>query len=318
MAIALIIGRDEDETQRSQWFIAALKQSLLNIHPNLDIRIYPTLGNLDEIDFALVTWYPHGVFRKLPKLKCIISLLAGVNYIMEDMDFPRHIPVIRLTDPYMATDISQYVAACVLNYVRRLPHWQAKQREKIWFKYPPFSLADKVVGIMGLGFLGGKTAETLKALDLSVIGWSNSPKNLEGIPAYVGKTEFKNFLANTNILVCLLPLTAQTQDILNKTTFNHLRRGAYLINLGRGEHLVEEDLISALDAGQLSGATLDVFRTEPLPADHPFWNHPRIFITPHIASVTNPATAAIQAWQTIQQVERGESLTGTLDFAKGY
>ncbi|MFI4955220.1 MAG: 2-hydroxyacid dehydrogenase, partial [Gammaproteobacteria bacterium] len=266
----------------------------------------------------LVTLYPSGVLQQFPKLKAVFSLLAGVNHFVSDQNFPHPIPVVRLMDPHMASDISQYVAACVLNYVKRLDHWKAKQQQNAWFRHPPFSFADRTIGLMGLGFLGRKSAETLQALDLNVIGWSQSRKNLTGITSYAGQSEFNDFLAHTDILICMLPLTEQTQNILNKNTFAHLRPGAYLINLGRGEHLVEEDVIPALDSGQLSGATLDVFREEPLPVAHPFWAHPHIFITPHIASVTNPATAALQVLQTIQQLQQGQTLSNTLDFAKGY
>ena len=182
----------------------------------------------------------------------------------------------------------------------------------------PFNFLDKTVGIMGLGFLGTHTAKTLHSLGVKVIGWSQSPKQLSEIRYFAGAGEFKDFLAQTDILVCMLPLTPNTQNILNLNNFNCLPKGAYLINIGRGEHLVENDLLAALDSGQLTGACLDVFRQEPLPPEHPFWLHPRIRVTPHIASVTNPATALPQILENYRRMRAGEPLLNCVDVQKGY
>jgi glyoxylate/hydroxypyruvate reductase A len=171
---------------------------------------------------------------------------------------------------------------------------------------------------MGLGYLGKKTAKTLHALGLKVNGWSTSAKNIENINCYVGKTEFAAFLQQTDILICMLPLTPATHNILNHHTFSALRKNAYLIHVGRGHHLVEQDLLTALKQGQLCGAVLDVFASEPLPTNHPFWQHPQIRITPHIASVTNPTTAAIQVVENIHRVLGGGEPNNKVDLVKGY
>jgi glyoxylate/hydroxypyruvate reductase A len=171
---------------------------------------------------------------------------------------------------------------------------------------------------MGLGHLGGKTATMLQQLGLQVNGWSQSPKHFQGIRHFQGEAQFTDFLSNTDILICMLPLTPQTTHILNRHTFQHLRHGAYLINVGRGQHLVEQDLLDALASGQLSGACLDVFQHEPLPPDHPFWTHQQIKVTPHIASVTNPETAVTQLYDNYLRAISGQPMHNLVDVAKGY
>lgn len=318
MAIAILVGRDDTEKQSFNWFIQEWKRVLLNLNPNLDIRIWPDVGSPDEIDTVLVWRHPYGVLKQLPKLKLIASLAAGVDHVMTDPDLPIGISIVRLTDPYMANDIVQYVLAYLLNHIKRIDHWASYQQEKLWSRKPPFNYSDKTIGIMGLGFLGAKAAHALANIGLNVTGWSYSPKILAHIKTYAGKSEFSEFLNQTDILICMLPLTNETQDILNKTTFEQLPQGAYIMNIGRGEHLVEPDLLQALASGQLSGACLDVFRQEPLPADHPFWSHPNIRVTPHIASVTNPKTAAPQVLDNYERMQKGQPLINEIDSVKGY
>lgn len=318
MAIAILVGRDATETKNYDWFIRDWQRALLALDPNLDIQVWPDIQHSDEINFALVWQHPLGALKQFPNLKVIASLAAGVDHVLIDTDLSHHIPIVRVLDPYMANDIVQYVTACVLHYVKRMDHWKMKQQQKLWWKQPPFTLSDKTIGIMGLGFLGKKAAHTLHQLGLNVIGWSNSAKTLTDIKHFVGKAEFNHFLSRTNILVCMLPLTNETKNILNQDTFAHLPANTYLINVGRGEHLVEEDLLIALNAGQLSGASLDVFRQEPLPSDHAFWLHPNIRITPHIASVTNPSTAAPQILENYQRSLSGQALLNRIDLSKGY
>ena len=318
MPIAILVGRNEDEKNQFHWFIADWKKSLLALQPDLDIRIWPDIGNPDEVDYAMV-WHPaHGVLRKLTRLKVIASLGAGVDHVFLDKELPAHIPIVRVIDPYMKNDIVQYVVSCVLHHVKRMDHWQELQRQKKWSKQPPFNLADKTVGVMGVGILGGKAVEVMHEMGLHVIGWSNSPKKIAGITHYHGKNQLPDFLAQTDILACMLPLTDATRNILNRDTFSLMPEGAYIINVGRGEHLVEADLLAALASGQLSGAALDVFRQEPLPPDHPFWLHDNIRITPHIASVTNPATAAPQVLENYRRMQEGRSLINEVDLTKGY
>ncbi len=318
MIIALLVGRDEQETKQFDWFIQDFKQHLLALAPKLDLRIWPHVGNVEEIEFALVWRHPLGALKKFPHLKCIASLGAGVDHLVVDPTLSKKVPIIRVMDPYMANDIVQYVLAHVLNHIKRTEHWAENQKKQAWIKKPPFSFAEKTIGIMGLGFLGKKAALALQNIGLNVIGWSGSPKNLPDIKDFVGEAQFSDFLSQTDILVCMVPLTPHTQNILNKKTFATLKKGAFLINVGRGEHLVEDDLLNALDSGQLCGACLDVFRQEPLPPEHPFWIHPHIRVTPHIASVTNPATVAAQLLENYRRLISGEKLLNRVDLTRGY
>lgn len=318
MAIALLVGRDEKESKQFDWFIRDFQHHLLSVKPELDLRLWPHLGNKEDIQFALVWRHPLGLLAELPNLKCIASLGAGVDHLVVDPKLSPNVPIIRVMDPYMANDIVQYVLTYVLMHIKRADHWMENQKKQQWSKQPPFSFSEKTIGIMGLGFLGKKTAVALHHIGLNVIGWSNSAKHLPGIRDFVGKSQFTEFLSQTDILVCMVPLTRETKHILNKQTFGNLKKGAFLINLGRGDHLVEEDLLNALNEGQLCGACLDVFSEEPLPKTHPFWTHPLIRVTPHIASVTNPATVASQLLDNYQRLLAGENLLNRVDLEKGY
>lgn len=316
--ITLIVGRDENEQKSYEWFIAAWRSVLLKLVPDLIIEVYPTIKNAAEVEFACVWKHPIGCLNKFPNLKCIASLAAGVDHILSDTSLPKDVPIVRVMDPYMADDIVQYVTAYVLNYIKRVDHWAEKQQQQIWFKQPPFSFADKQIGIMGLGFLGSKAAHILQALGLSVLGWSNSTKSLPGVRCYHGQEQFATFLSQAHVLVCMLPLTPFTKNILNANTFLQLPFGAYVINVGRGEHLVENDLLDALQSGHVAQACLDVFIEEPLPPSHPFWTNKHIRVTPHIASVTNAETAAPQIVDNFNRMQSGLPFINVIDRDKGY
>ena len=318
MAIALIVGRDVQDRNRFPDLLGCIPKLIETLQPGLDVRVYPDLGNYQDIDFAMVWRHPFGIFAQLPNLRCIASLGAGVDHLFADPHLPKTIPIVRIVDPAMSTEITQYVVTAVLYWLKRFDHWEKCQHQKFWARAAPFNFLDKTVGIMGLGFLGTHTANTLSALGVKVIGWSQSPKQLSKIQHFSGAAEFKDFLKQTGILVCMLPLTPHTQNILNLDNFNCLPKGAYLINIGRGEHLVENDLLTALDSGQLAGAYLDVFRQEPLPPEHPFWLHQRIRVTPHIAAVTNPATALPQILENYRRLQAGEPLLNCVHTQKGY
>ncbi len=293
-------------------------RQLRKINPEMDIRIWPEMGHVEDIDLVLAWRHPLGVTKQFPNLKCIASLAAGVDHLLIDPALPKDIPIVRVMDPYMANDIVQYVLTYVLHHVKRVDHWDDCQDKKIWGRKPPFNFSDKTIGLMGMGFLGKKTATALQTIGLRVIGWSQSPKKLNEIKHFCGDTEFSDFLSQTDILVCLLPLTPKTENILNHDTFSQLKPNACLINLGRGAHLIEKDLITHLDSGKLHYAYLDVFREEPLPATHPFWTHPKIRVTPHIASVTHPKTAVPQLIEVYSKLLAGENIENLVDLVKGY
>ena len=264
-------------------------------------------------------WRPEpGFLASLPNLKLILSLGAGVDHLLGDPQLPRHVPIVRLVDPHMTDAMSEYVVLQVLRLHRRDLDYRAQQETGVWRELDQQNAAERRVGILGLGELGQDAAKKLKALGFDVAGWSRSEKDLAGIASYAGAAGLAPLLGRSEILVCLLPLTTETEGILNASTLALLPRGAALVNAARGAHLVEEDLLAALASGQVSAAVLDVFREEPLPADHPFWHHPRVIVTPHVAAFTNPTTAAPIILDNIRRFEDGRPLLNRVDPARGY
>jgi glyoxylate/hydroxypyruvate reductase A len=291
---------------------------LATLLPEHEIRYWPEIGDKAAIEYALV-WHPEpGLLATLPNLKMIFGLGAGIDHLLRDPELPRHVPIVRLVDPYMTDAMSEFVALSVLRLHRQDLDYLAQQRAVRWEEREQKNAAERPVGILGFGTLGQDAGRKLKALGFDVAGWSRSDKAVAGFATFAGAAGLNAFLGRSEILVCLLPLTAETTGILNTSTFARLPRGAAIVNAGRGGHLVEKDLIPALDSGQLSGAVLDVFREEPLPQDHPFWRHPRILVTPHIAAETHPPTAAPIIRDAIRQCEAGLPIANRVDLARGY
>jgi glyoxylate/hydroxypyruvate reductase len=294
-------------------FALRWKAELERYIPDLDFRIYPEIGDPADIAAAIV-WKPqHGLLATLPNLRLIVSLGAGVDHILEDPSLPRHVPIMRLVDPHMVAAMSEYVLAQVLRLHRQDLTYLAQQRDIVWEEQRQPNAGERRVGLLGLGQFGADAAIKLRGLGFDVAGWSRRPKAIDGIAGFHGEAGFAPFLARSEIAICLLPLTAETANILNKGTFALMPRGAMIVNVGRGGHLAEDDLIPALDSGQLGGAVLDVFRTEPLPADHPFWRHPRIVVTPHVAATTNPPTAAPLVADNLKRLRAGQPLRDLID-----
>lgn len=286
----------------------------------LDVRIWPDTGNPSDIEHALAWKPPAGVLATYPNLKVVFSLGAGVDHLLIDPDFPNTAAISRVVDPYLTAGIVEYVVLHVLRYHKNQPALNDQQHAKVWDdRAHELKQADeRRVGILGLGELGQSAAKALVALNFDVAGWSRSPKNIPGVTCFHGMDGLAKLLPRTDILVCLLPLTPETEGLLCADLFAQLADGARLINAARGGHLVEEDLIPALDSERLVHATLDVFRTEPLPKGHPFWNHPKITVTPHNASITDPRSVARQIVEGISAVERGDPLPNAVDTALGY
>jgi glyoxylate/hydroxypyruvate reductase len=297
---------------------ARWKPQLTRLMPELEVRIWPEMGDRAEIHYALV-WRPEpGLLASLPNLKLILSLGAGVDHILCDPHLPRGVPIVRLVDPYLIDAMSEYVVLQVLRLHRQDLDYRAQQEAAIWGELEQKNAGERPIGILGFGAIGQDAGRRLKGLGFDVALWGRREKTVEGLVGYAGESGLPALLGRSEILVCLLPLTAATQGILNASTFALLPQGAGLINAGRGGHLVEEDLIPALDAGRLSAAALDVFREEPLPPAHPFWRHPRILVTPHIAGATNPGTAAPIVLDNIRRFEEGRALLNQVDPAQGY
>jgi glyoxylate/hydroxypyruvate reductase A len=297
---------------------ARWRARLVQLSSEIEVRIWPEIGDPAEIEYALVWRPPPGLLASLPNLKLILSLGAGIDHLLGDPLVPRAVPIVRLVDPYLIAAMSEYVVLQVLRLHRQDLDYQAQQQSRVWRELPQKNASERPVGILGFGAIGRETAQKLAGLGFPVSGWTRQPQQIVGFPTFAGTAGLPRLLAGSEILVCLLPLTGETEGILNARTFDLLPEGAGLVNAGRGDHLVEEDLIPALDRGQLSAAALDVFRDEPLPPAHPFWRHPRILITPHIAGVTNPLTAAPIILDNIRRFEAGQALLHRVDPARGY
>jgi len=303
-----------DEDRAEPW-----REALIEELPELDFRIWPDeAGDAAEIDYALVWKPPAGVLKRFPNLKMIQSLGAGIDHLAVDPKLPREVPVSRLVDRCLTQGMSEYVLYWVIHYHRHMADYAAMTAKGEWRHIPQTDPRRRRIGILGLGELGGDAAEKLVALDFDVAGWSRSEKDMPGVTSFHGTERLDSFLARTEILVCLLPMTAETRGIINRETLERMPKGAYVINCARGGHVVDDDLIDMLDAGHIAGATLDVFHTEPLPADHPFWTHPKVNVTPHMASLTIAHSAAAYVAENIRLVEAGQRPLNVVDFDAGY
>lgn len=309
--MALIFRSDID---RVDLWCDALRRQM----PDLDVRDWDDPGAIEDIEFALVWKPPPGGLKRFPNLKVIFSLGAGVDHLFTDPELPEAVPVVRMIEPELTRGMTEYVVLHVLRHHRRQRELEALQRAGEWEVIVTPTAPRRRVGIMGLGVLGLAAAKALAALEFDLAGWSRTAKDIPGIACFSGSDGLKRFLGRTDILVCLLPLTPETENILDATLFAMLPRGASLINAGRGRQQDEDDILAALASGQLSEVTLDVFRAEPLPAGHPFWSHPRVTITPHNASITDPDSGARQVAENIRRFRRGEPLPNVVDPGAGY
>lgn len=268
-------------------------------------------------DHAVVWTPPQQLFDEQPQLKGIFNMGAGVDALLK-LRLPPGAIVVRIDDGGMAVQMAEYVSYWVIRWVREFDAFAGEIERGRWTFRKPLLRADFPIGVMGLGVLGERVARAMAQFDFPVLGFSRTPKDLPGVRTFAGAQQFDEFLAATRILVCLLPLTSDTQDIMNARTLGRLKPGGYVINVARGAHLVEQDLIAALDSGHLAGAALDVFRTEPLPAVHPFWTHPKIAVTPHMSARTLREESIAQIAGKIRALERGEPVPGVVDPKRGY
>jgi glyoxylate/hydroxypyruvate reductase len=285
--------------------------------PGLTVRQWPDVGDPAQIGYVGAWTLPEGVLEGLPNLRFLISVGAGVDQL--DLGaVPAGLPVLRMIDPALAEGMREYVAAGVLGLHRDLHHYRAAARQGAWAPRKQVPAAERRVGVLGLGRLGQAALAALAPFGFHLSGWARSRHDLPGVTCFAGAQELGAFLRTVDILVCLLPLTPETRGILNADLFRALPRGAAILNAGRGGHLVESDLLAALEEGQISAAILDVFEHEPLGADHPFWRHPAIEVTPHIASATLPATSALVVAEAIRADLEGRPLPGLVDPATQY
>lgn len=314
MAIAMVIT-----SWRPDVWAAAMRK----VAPDRDIRVYPdSLGELAEIDYAVCWKPPPGMLATLPNLKAIFSLGAGVDHILRDRGLP-DLPVVRFADPDMTMRMSEYVVQHVLMHHRQQRRMDRQQAAAMWEPFDQWAASAVRVGVMGLGVLGSDAAQKFKMMGFRVAGWSRTRRALDGIECFAGEAELPAFLARTDILVCLLPLTPETRGIIDRKLIRSLAKdgplgGPVIINAGRGEQQVERDILAALDSGELFAATLDVFETEPLPPEGPFWRHPRVTVTPHIAAESDPETTCRNIINQIAHFESGMPLENVVDCQRGY
>jgi len=279
---------------------------------------WPETGDAERVEVALVARPPAGALARFRRLKLIQSLWMGVDGLLADATLPRGVPLARLVDPGMLAAMCETVLARVLDWHRDLYRYRAQQAEGLWRKLPQLMAADRMVGVLGLGELGRHVAVRLLQLGFRVSGWSRRQREVEGVDCFSGPEGLDALLARCGALVCLLPLTEETRGILNARAFALLPEGACLINVARGAHVVDADLLAALDAGRLAHAYLDVFDPEPLPAGHSYWRHPRVSVTPHVAALTEPRTALARVVENLERLRRGEPPFGLVDRAAGY
>jgi glyoxylate/hydroxypyruvate reductase A len=310
--ITLLFHSNSDS--KSEW-----KARLAALDPSIDVRESANAGELAEIEAALVWRPPAGLMAKLANLRVILSLGMGVDHVFADPQLPKHVPVARLVDPDLVNRMSEYCALAVLRYHRNADAYDAFQRERKWksLSGEPAG-AERAVGILGLGEIGRDLATKLTLFGFRLAGWSRTPKQMRHVESFHGDAGLKPFLARSEIVVCVLPLTPETEGILDAEAFAALPKGAVVINAARGGHVVEPDLLAALDSGHLAAAQLDVFRQEPLPPDHPFWTHPKVRVTPHNAGTTNPNTAAEQIVENLRRLRLGQPLLNVVDPIRGY
>lgn len=272
----------------------------------------------ESVKYALV-WQPEpGALEQLKQLEIIFSVGAGIDHLKGEGIVPEGIPVVRMVEDSLTAGMVEYVVYNVLRFHREMPGYELDQRQRVWNGRIQKVAWDRTVGILGLGVLGSAAAKALRALEFNVIGWSRTQKQVPEVTSYFGHDQLQTFLRQTEFLVILLPLTDHTHGIVNQDFLGHLPQGAFVINAGRGPLIVDRDLLAALDLGHIAGAALDVFNQEPLPSESPYWKHPAVTITPHVASITLPVTSARHVADNIQRHRAGRPLTHLADLSRGY
>jgi glyoxylate/hydroxypyruvate reductase A len=285
--------------------------------PDLDFRVWPDAGDLGQVQYLIAWQVPPEFLAQLPQLKVLFSSGAGIDHL--DLSaVPAHLPVVRMVEPGIINGMVEYVSLAVLALHRDFFDYAQAKAARRWtaLEVPPAST--RTIGVMGMGSLGCAVLERLATYGFRLRGWNRSPRDMDGVETFAGADQLQRCLEGCNVLICLLPLTPATTGILNRQLFSALPAGAAVINVGRGPHLVDADLLDALDSGHLSRAILDVTDPEPLPPEHPFWAHPRVFLTPHVASMTQPGTAAPILLENVRRHQRGEPLMGVIDRSRGY
>ncbi|RJG00671.1 2-hydroxyacid dehydrogenase [Noviherbaspirillum sedimenti] len=296
------------------------KEAIASLMPDLDICVWPDTGDLERVECFLGQRAEAALFKSMTQIKFMQQFAAGADYALSDPAIPPGLLVSRMVDPAMANTMSLFVLAAVLRYHRQLDAYQRQQVSHVWKRLQVPCAQDRTVGVMGLGALGGDLCSKLVALGFKVAGWSRTDKSLPGVKIYQGPSSLDAFLKCSEILVCLLPLTQATRGILNRENLAKMPHGSYLINVARGEHHVVDDVLAALDSGQLAGATIDVHAHDPNPPadESPLWDHPRVAVTPHVATLSSPTSAAAYVVENIRRVRAGLKPLNVIDRVNGY
>ncbi|HEY0589450.1 MAG TPA: glyoxylate/hydroxypyruvate reductase A [Pseudoduganella sp.] len=287
--------------------------------PEAEVVVWREGADLPACDYAVLWTPPQAMLADLARVKAIFLTGAGADAIMKySHAIPPHIPIVRLNDAGMGIQMAEYVTHAVLRYYRRLDEYEAQARTGAWLQLEAREKSDFSVGVMGVGALGSHVIEALKPFGFPLRAWSRSPKSLAGVECFHGDEGLDGFLGSSRVVVCMLPLTEETTHILSRANMMKMPQGSYIINVGRGAHISEPDLLSLIKSGQVASATLDVFRNEPLPAQHPFWQEPRITITPHISALTLRRESVEQMVGKMRQHVRGEEIADVINREKGY
>ena len=294
-------------------------QDFADALPEAQVDVWREDAALPPCDYAVVWAPPAAMLPELARVKAIFNTGAGVDALLRFADaLPASIPIVRLGDAGMGVQMAEYVAHALLRYFRRFGEYEAQARSGQWRPLPPHHKADFSVGVLGLGVLGSRVLETLAPFGFPLRGWSRTPRKMEGVACFSGTDSLDEFLRGTRVLVNLLPLTTATAHLLNRSNLAKLQPHAYLINVGRGAHVAEADLLALIKSGHIAGATLDVFRNEPLPLQHPFWQEPRITITPHISALTLRRESVQQIAAKIRNLEAGKPIADIVNRNEGY
>jgi glyoxylate/hydroxypyruvate reductase A len=301
-----------DPVRGEQW-----KRLFAEHAPDIEWRAWPDIGDPKDIRYLAAWQAPDDLETLLPNLEVLFALSAGVDQL--DLDrLPTSLPVVRLLDPGITQGMCEYASFAVLSLHRDMLRYRQQQITRCWQAHLLKPAAQRRVGVMGLGMQAQQILATLQTFGFALSGWARSEHNIVGVDCFAGDEQLPAFLGQCDIVICVLPLTEQTKGILNRQLFHHLPKGAALVNMGRGGHLIEEDLLEALASGQLSAAVLDVLQQEPAPPEHPFWQHPQILLTPHIAAMTQPESAFGVLLDNIRRHQRGESMLGQIDRQRRY
>lgn len=293
--------------------MSSWKKAIHTIDPDIEIDIWPAIRSKERVQFAVCWNQPKHLLDSFPNLKAVSSLGAGVDHLLSDESLPESVDICRIVSPSLIQQMNEYITGAVINIRRHFVRYIRQKDQQQWQAHNHGEASRTPIGVMGLGAIGGPVARQLAQSGYSVSGWSRTSKDLDNIRCFAGRDQLTDFLQKVQILVCLLPLTKETEGILDLELFKQIQSPGWIINVARGDHLVDEDLIYALDSNLLQGAWLDVFSEEPLPDKHPFWNRSNIIITPHVASITPPEEAAGQIVENYKRTLSGMDLNNVVD-----